>query len=168
MIRSYTNDQLLIDNPKTQPERGRAAAENIVPTSTSTGRAIGWILPQLNGKIPNGVSYRVPTSVGGVVEVTAVLSYLKEGTVQEVNDALKLWADSEFKGYLKYTEDELVSRDVVSEGYLDAVGVILGQRTQCISLLDGRYMVTVSVLYDNEAQFAYQAVRTALELFDFV
>lgn len=89
LIRSYTNDQLLIDNPKKQLERGRAAAENIVPTSTSAGKMIGLIVPKLRGKIPNGVSYRVPTSVGGVVEVTAVLSYLKEGTVQEVNDALE-------------------------------------------------------------------------------
>ena len=168
LIRSYTNDQLLIDNPKKRLERGRAAAENIVPTSTSAGKMIGWIIPPLNGKIPNGVSYRVPTSVGGVVEVTAVLSYLKEGTVQEVNDTLEYWCGSTFKGYLKYTEDELVSSDVTSERYLDVVGVILGKRTQCISLGDGRYMVTVSVLYDNEAQFAYQAIRTASELFDSV
>ena len=169
LIRSYTNDQLLIDNPKTQLERGRAAAENIVPTSTSAGRMVGWIVPPLNGKIPKGVSYRVPTSVGGVVEVTAVLTYLREGTVQEVNDILKYWCDWTFKGYLKYTEDELVSSDVTSERYLNVVGVILGQRTQCIPIGNsGRYLVTVSVLYDNEAQFAYQAIRTASELFDSV
>ena len=60
-----------------------------MPTSTSAGRVVGRIVPPLNGKIPNGVSYRVPTSVGGVVEVTAVLRYLREGTVQEVNDILK-------------------------------------------------------------------------------
>ena len=168
LIRSYTNDQLLIDNPKKQLERGRAAAENIVPTSTSAGKMVGWIIPPLHGRILNGVSYRVPTSVGRVVEVTTVLSYLKEGTVKEVNKALENWCNSTFKGYLKYTEDELVSSDVTLEKYLDVVGVILGRRTQCIPLGDGRHMVTVSVLYDNEAQFAYQAIRTASELFDSV
>jgi glyceraldehyde 3-phosphate dehydrogenase len=111
-IHAYTADQNLQDGPHKDLRRARAAAVNIVPTSTGAAKAIGLVLPELKGKL-DGFAVRVPTPTGSATDLTATLG--REVTVDEVNAAFKAAAEGPMKGILTYTEDEIVSSDIVTD-----------------------------------------------------
>jgi glyceraldehyde 3-phosphate dehydrogenase len=111
-IHAYTQDQNLQDGPHKDLRRARAAAINVVPTSTGAAKAIGLVLPQLKGKL-DGYALRVPVPTGSATDLTATLS--RETTVDEVNAAFKAAADGPLAGILTYTEDEIVSSDIVTD-----------------------------------------------------
>jgi glyceraldehyde 3-phosphate dehydrogenase len=138
-VHAYTSDQRLQDAPHSDPRRARAAALNIIPTSTGAAKAIGIVLPDLKGKL-DGNSLRVPTPTGSVTDLVATLK--TEATAAEVNAALKAAATGSMKGYLDYTEDAIVSSDVIGDPHSSVVD---GMST----MAHGR---TVKVLswYDNE------------------
>ncbi|NEE02181.1 type I glyceraldehyde-3-phosphate dehydrogenase [Phytoactinopolyspora halotolerans] len=111
-IHAYTADQNLQDGPHKDLRRARAAALNIVPTSTGAAKAIGLVLPELKGKL-DGFAVRVPTPTGSATDLTATLA--RETSVDEVKAAFKEAAEGPLKGYLRYTEDEIVSSDIVTD-----------------------------------------------------
>ena len=111
-IHAYTGDQNLQDGPHKDLRRARAAAINIVPTSTGAAKAIGLVMPELKGKL-DGYALRVPTPTGSATDLTVEVG--RETTVEEVNAAVKAAADGPLKGYLKYTEDPIVSTDIVTD-----------------------------------------------------
>ena len=111
-IHAYTGDQNLQDGPHKDLRRARAAAINIVPTSTGAAKAIGLVLPEMKGKL-DGYALRVPTPTGSATDLTIEVG--RETTVEEVNAAVKAAAEGPLKGYLKYTEDPIVSSDIVTD-----------------------------------------------------
>ncbi len=111
-IHAYTQDQNLQDGPHSDLRRARAAAVNIVPTSTGAAKAIGLVLPELKGKL-DGFALRVPIPTGSATDLTVELT--RETTAEEVNAAVKAAADGPLKGFLKYTEDPIVSSDIVTD-----------------------------------------------------
>ncbi|MFJ1455108.1 type I glyceraldehyde-3-phosphate dehydrogenase [Nocardia wallacei] len=111
-IHAYTQDQNLQDGPHKDLRRARAAALNIVPTSTGAAKAIGLVLPELNGKL-DGYSLRVPIPTGSITDLTADLE--KKATVEEINAAFKAAAEGPLKGILKYSVDPIVSSDIVTD-----------------------------------------------------
>src|SRR6476661_570291 len=111
-VHAYTQDQNLQDGPHKDLRRARAAALNIVPTSTGAARAIGLVLPALKGKL-DGVAIRAPVATGSLTDLTVELS--REVTVDDVNAAYRAAAEGPLKGYLKYTEDPIVSSDIVTD-----------------------------------------------------
>ncbi|MFJ3901849.1 type I glyceraldehyde-3-phosphate dehydrogenase [Streptomyces sp. NPDC090025] len=111
-VHAYTNDQRILDFPHKDLRRARAAAENIIPTTTGAAKATALVLPQLKGKL-DGMAIRVPVPTGSVTDLVVELS--REVTKDEVNAAFKKAADGELKGILYYTEDEIVSSDIVSD-----------------------------------------------------
>ena len=111
-IHAYTQDQNLQDGPHKDLRRARAAALNIVPTSTGAAKAIGLVLPQLKGKL-DGYALRVPVPTGSATDLTFTAS--RETTVEEVNSIVKAAAEGAMKGFLVYTEDEIVSADIVTD-----------------------------------------------------
>jgi len=111
-IHAYTQDQNLQDGPHDDLRRARAAALNVVPTSTGAAKAIGLVLPELKGKL-DGFALRVPVPTGSATDLTVVVS--RDTTAEEVNAAFKAAAEGGFKGYLTYTEDEIVSSDIVTD-----------------------------------------------------
>jgi len=113
-IHAYTADQRLQDAPHSDLRRARAAASSIIPTSTGAAKAVGLVLPQLKGKL-DGVATRVPTPTGSMTDLVVVLK--KDVTADEINGAMKKAADNELKGILEYTEDPIVSIDIVGSTY---------------------------------------------------
>jgi glyceraldehyde 3-phosphate dehydrogenase len=111
-IHAYTQDQNLQDGPHKDLRRARAAAVNVVPTSTGAAKAIGLVLPELKGKM-DGYALRVPLPTGSCTDLTVTLG--RESSVEEVNAAYAAAADGPLKGYLRYTEDEIVSSDIVTD-----------------------------------------------------
>ena len=111
-IHAYTQDQNLQDGPHSDLRRARAAALNIVPTSTGAAKAIGLVLPELKGKL-DGYALRVPVPTGSATDLTFEAG--RETSVEEVNAAVKAAAEGALKGYLKYTEDPIVSSDIVTD-----------------------------------------------------
>lgn len=153
-IHSYTNDQVTLDFPhKKSPSRGRAAALSIIPTSTGAAKAIGLVMPELNGKL-NGFSLRVPTPDVSVVDLTAELA--KPATKDEVNAAMKAAAEGELKGILAYEEDDLVSMDFVGDFHSS---IFAPMHTTVID-----NMVKVLSWYDNEWGYSSRVV----DLIDFM
>ena len=147
-IHSYTNDQRLLDLPHKDLRRARAAALNIIPTSTGAAKAIGLVIPELKGKM-NGIAIRVPTPDGSVVDLVCNLK--KDASVEEINAAVKAAADGDMKGIVEYTEDPLVSSDVVGNPHsciFDAASTMkIGQR-----------MVKLIAWYDNEYGYSCRCV----------
>jgi glyceraldehyde 3-phosphate dehydrogenase len=111
-IHAYTNDQPILDFPHKDLRRARAAATNMIPTSTGAAKAISLVLPELKGKL-DGYAMRVPIPTGSATDLTVELA--KEATAQEINAAMKAAAEGELKGYLSYTEDPIVSSDIVTD-----------------------------------------------------
>lgn len=152
-VHAYTNDQSTLDvahKKGINARRGRAAAANIVPTSTGAAAAVGLVLPQLKGKL-DGMALRVPVITGSVVDLTVELE--KKVTKEEVNEAFKKSAN----GTLKYTDDPIVSSDVIGT-YCGAT--IDGQSTSVLDTGD-QQLVKVIAWYDNEMGYSAQMVRTA-------
>jgi glyceraldehyde 3-phosphate dehydrogenase len=111
-VHAYTNDQMLLDGPHKDPRRARAAAVNIVPTSTGAAKAIGVVLPQVAGRL-DGVALRVPVEDGSITDLTVELTV--PATAAEINEAFAAAAAGELAGILRYTETPMVSRDVVGD-----------------------------------------------------
>ncbi|RKY64037.1 MAG: type I glyceraldehyde-3-phosphate dehydrogenase [Candidatus Latescibacterota bacterium] len=109
-VHSYTNDQRILDFPHKDLRRARAAAMNIIPTTTGAAKAIGKVVPELDGKM-NGLALRVPTPDGSITDLVAVLK--REVTADEVNEAFRKAAEGEMKGILEYCEDPIVSTDII-------------------------------------------------------
>jgi glyceraldehyde 3-phosphate dehydrogenase len=147
-VHAYTNDQRVSDQLHSDPHRSRAAALNIIPTSTGAAKAVGLVLPELNGKL-TGLSLRVPVPAGSITDLVATLS--KNVTKEEINAAMKAASEGALKGILEYTEDPIVSSDVI------------GNPHSCIfdsswTTVIGGNMVKVLGWYDNE--YGYSS-RTA-------
>lgn len=152
-VHAFTKDQNILDNSHKsgiESRRGRAAANNIVPTSTGAAKAVGLVLPELKGRL-DGIALRVPTITGSVVDLTVDLK--KKVTVDEINDALKNAANET----LCFTMDPIVSSDVVGSSY---GSVVDGLSTSIIDV-DGSQMVKIISWYDNEMSYTSQLVRTA-------
>jgi glyceraldehyde 3-phosphate dehydrogenase len=147
-IHSYTNDQPTLDFPHKDLRRARAAALNMIPTSTGAAKAIGLVLPELNGKL-DGYSMRVPTPNVSVVDLVAELK--KDTTAKEVNEALKKAADGPMKGILAYTEDPVVSSDLLHNPNSSIVD------TELTKVLGGNLVKVVS-WYDNEWGYSNRIV----------
>ena len=154
-IHAYTGDQMILDGPQRKGNfrRSRAGAENIVPNSTGAAKAIGLVLPELNGKLI-GAAQRVPTPTGSLTNLYAVVD--KEVTVDEVNAAMKAYSEK-IPETFGYNEDQIVSRDIVGMTYgslFDAT------QTMVNPLGNGQSLVQVTSWYDNENSFTSQMVRT--------
>lgn len=139
-IHSYTNDQRILDLPHKDLRRARAAAMNMIPTTTGAAKAVGLVLPELQGKL-DGMAIRVPTPNVSVVDLVAELA--KDVTVEEVNAALKAAAEGKMKGILEYSEDPLVSMDLNGNDHSSIVDATV---TKVIE----KSMVKVIAWYDNE------------------
>ncbi len=150
-VHSYTNDQRILDLPHRDLRRARAAAQNIIPTTTGAAKAIGIIFPELQGKL-DAISIRVPTPDGSIVDFAAVVE--KETSVEEVNAAFKKAAEGELKGYLQYLEDPVVSHDIVGNPHSSIFDSLL---TQVI----GGTLVKVFSWYDNEWGYSNRVVDLA-------
>ncbi len=111
-VHAYTNDQVILDFPHKDLRRSRAAASNIIPTSTGAAKAISLVLPELKGKL-DGYALRVPVPTGSITDLTVELA--RETSVAEINAAMKAAAEGELKGILFYTEDPIVSSDIVTD-----------------------------------------------------
>jgi glyceraldehyde 3-phosphate dehydrogenase len=153
-IHAYTADQNLVDSPHSDLRRGRAAAENIVPTKTGAAKAIGEVLPALNGKL-DGFAVRVPVLTGSITELTVRLK--KNVTKDEINSAMKAAAEGPMKGILEYTEDPIVSSDIVGNPHSSIFDAGL---TKIIEV-DGEQLVTVCSWYDNEWGYSNRMVDVA-------
>jgi len=148
-IHAYTNDQRILDLPHKDLRRARAAAINIIPTSTGAARAVGKILPDLSGRL-DGFALRVPVADGSVVDLTAELK--RKVTVEEINGAFrKAAATAKLKGILEYSEEPLVSTDIVGTSFSCTVD---GQLTM---VMDGN-LVKVVGWYDNEWGYSHRVV----------
>lgn len=150
-VHSYTNDQQILDLPHKDYRRARAAAQNIIPTSTGAAKVVGTVLPELNGKL-NGMAVRVPTPDGSLVDLVAELD--KNVTAEEVNQAFKEAAEGELKGILEYTDLPLVSSDIVGNTHSSIVD---GQSTMILE----DNMVKVVSWYDNEMAYSARCVDMA-------
>lgn len=139
-IHSYTNDQAILDQRHSDLRRARAAAANIIPTSTGAARAVGLVLPELNGKL-DGIAFRVPTITGSITDFVATVS--RDVTVDEINAAYQEAADGKMKGILEYSDEPLVSSDFKGNSHSC---IIDGLSTM---VMQGR-MVKVMGWYDNE------------------
>ncbi len=155
-IHAYTNDQVTLDGPHSDLRRGRAAAANIVPTTTGAAVAVGLVLPQLKGKLDGG-AMRVPTITGSLVDLTVELG--KDVTVEEINAAMKA-ASNETLGY---TEDPIVSTDVIGIEF----GTLFDAGCTTVLEVDGKQMVKVVMWYDNEMSYTAQMVRLAKKMASF-
>ena len=141
-VHAYTNDQNVQDQPHQDPYRARAAAVNIIPTSTGAAKAVGLVIPELNGKL-TGIALRVPVSTGSVVDLTVNLS--KDVTVEDINSAMKKAAEGPLKGILCYTEDPLVSTDIIHDPHSS---IFAADFTQVLG--NKGKLVKVVSWYDNE------------------
>ena len=138
-VHSYTNDQVILDVVHKDLRRARAAALNIIPTTTGAAKAINLVLPELKGKL-NGFALRVPTPTVSVVDLTVTLE--KPATADQINGAYKRAAEEELKGYLGYSDEPLVSTDYKGD---PRSGIIDGLSTMVVG-----NMVKVLSWYDNE------------------
>jgi glyceraldehyde 3-phosphate dehydrogenase len=149
-IHAYTADQNLQDGPHKDLRRARAAALNLVPTSTGAAKAIGLVIPELNGKL-NGVAMRAPVPTGSVIDLVFTAS--RDTSVEEVNEAVKSQADTgPLVGVLKYTDDPIVSSDIVTSPYSSIFD------SELTMVMDNR-LVKVIAWYDNEWGYSNRLVE---------
>lgn len=146
-IHSYTGDQALLDSPHSDLRRARAAAENIIPSSTGAAKAIGLVIPELNGKLQGG-AFRVPTPTGSVTDFSAVLK--KEATVEGINEAYAAAAAGPLKGVFEFSLEPLVLKDIVGNPH----SCILDGLT---TMAQGNFVKVVG-WYDNEWGYSNRAV----------
>ena len=148
-VHAYTNDQRLADVPHSDLRRSRAAAENIIPTSTGAARAVGMVLPELNGKL-DGIASRVPVPDGSVVDLFIELE--KKVTVQDIHDAVKVAAETErMKNILYYSDSHIVSSDIIGNPYSSIYD------SKCTKVKSGKYVRTLN-WYDNEWGYSNRVV----------
>ena len=147
-VHAYTNDQRLADVPHEDLRRSRAATENIIPTTTGAAKAVGKVLPRLNGKL-DGMAMRVPVPDGSTVDLVVELS--RDVTVEEVNAAMKAAADGPLAGIVQYSEDPLVSTDIIGNPHSS---IFDAPSTQVL----GGNLVKVLSWYDNEWGYSNRVV----------
>jgi glyceraldehyde 3-phosphate dehydrogenase len=155
-IHAYTADQRLQDMPHKDLRRARAAAVNLIPTTTGAARAVGLVLPELNGKL-NGIAVRAPVTTGSVVDLVCEVS--RETSVEEINAAVKEAGEGALAGILLYTEDPIVSTDVVKNPHSS---IFDAEQTMVI---DGR-MVKAVAWYDNEWGYSNRCVELAARVLE--
>ena len=151
-VHAYTNDQNIVDNKhrKGDLRRARAAAENIIPTSTGAAKAVGKVIPELNGKL-TGFAMRVPVPTGSIVDVTFELP--KEYSKEKINQAIKEAAEGPMKGILEYCEDPIVSSDIIGNNAASIFDSLL-------TIVNGNMVKLVS-WYDNEWGYAQRVIDVA-------
>jgi glyceraldehyde 3-phosphate dehydrogenase len=155
-IHAYTADQRLQDMPHKDLRRARAAAVNLIPTTTGAARAVGLVLPELDGKL-NGISVRAPVTTGSVVDLVCEVS--RETDVEELNARVKEAAEGPLAGILRYTTDPIVSTDIISDPHSS---IFDAEQTMVI---DGR-MVKVVAWYDNEWGYSNRCVELAAKVLE--
>ncbi|MGZ8621217.1 MAG: type I glyceraldehyde-3-phosphate dehydrogenase [Solirubrobacterales bacterium] len=151
-IHAYTADQRLQDMPHKDLRRARAAALNLIPTTTGAAKAVGLVLPDLNGKL-NGFAMRAPVATGSVVDLVANVS--KEASAEQINEAVRAAAEGPMEGILSYTEDAIVSTDIVGDPHSS-----IFDAGQTMVIDDGRMIKAVS-WYDNEWGYSNRCVELA-------
>jgi glyceraldehyde 3-phosphate dehydrogenase len=147
-IHAYTGDQRLLDAPHSDLRRARSAATNLIPASTGAAKAVGLVLPELKGKL-SGFAVRAPVPTGSVVDLT--IKTKKATSVEEINAAVKAAADGPMKGILAYTEDPIVSSDIVTDPHSSIFD------SQLTLVMDGDFVKVVS-WYDNEWGYSNRVV----------
>lgn len=147
-VHAYTNDQPVQDQPHSDLRRARAAAQSIIPTSTGAARAVGKVLPALDGKL-DGMALRVPVIDGSVVDLS--VEFEKEVTEESINAAIKAAAEGPLKGVLEYTEDPIVSVDIIGNPHSSIFDA------QCTKVMDGNFAKIIS-WYDNEWGYSNRCV----------
>jgi glyceraldehyde 3-phosphate dehydrogenase len=153
-VHAYTNDQRILDLPHSDLRRARSAAANIIPTTTGAARAVGQVIPDLKGKL-DGFAMRVPVEDGSVVDLTVQLN--RDTTVEEINAAMKVAADGPMKGVLEYTEDPIVSSDIVGNSHSSIFDAL------STSVIGGNFVKVVS-WYDNEWGYSCRVVDLVKKL----
>ncbi len=153
-IHAYTNDQRLLDLPHSDLRRARGAAVSMIPTTTGAAKAVGKVIPALQGKL-NGIAIRVPTPDGSIVDFVANLE--KDTTADEVNAAMKKYAAGPMKGILEYCEDPIVSIDVVGNPHSSVFDSLS-------TMMLGKRMVKVIAWYDNEWGYSYRMVDLLVKM----
>ncbi|NPA57750.1 MAG: aldehyde dehydrogenase, partial [Aquificae bacterium] len=139
-VHAYTNDQRILDLPHKDLRRARAAAVNIIPTTTGAAKAVGEVLPELKGRL-DGTARRVPVADGSMIDLTVILE--KETSEEEINSKMREYAEGSLKGILEYTEDPIVSQDIIGNPHSSIFDAL---STKVI----GGNFVHVSAWYDNE------------------
>ncbi len=152
-VHSYTNDQKVLDLPHSDLRRARAAAVSIIPTTTGAAKAVGKVIPEMQGKL-DGMALRVPTPDGSITDLVATLK--KEVTVEEVNAAMKKAAEGSMKGILEYTEDPIVSADIVGNSHSSIFDSLS-------TMVQGNLVKVVS-WYDNEWGYSCRVVDLMLKI----
>jgi glyceraldehyde 3-phosphate dehydrogenase len=147
-IHSYTNDQIILDAPHSDLRRARAAALSIIPTSTGAAKAVGLVIPELNGKL-HGMALRVPTPDGSLVDLTVKLS--RKVTKDEINAAVKEAAEGPMKGILQYNEDPIVSADIIGNSHSSIFD------SELTTVMEGDFVKVIS-WYDNEYGYSCRVV----------
>ncbi|MBD3389255.1 MAG: type I glyceraldehyde-3-phosphate dehydrogenase [Candidatus Altiarchaeales archaeon] len=153
-VHGYTGDQRILDFPHSDLRRARAAAINIIPTSTGAAKATGKVIPEMQGKL-DGMAIRVPVPDGSLVDLVAVLK--KDVTVEEVNAAMKKHAEGDLKGVLEYTEDPIVSTDVIGNPHSSIFDA-------GATMVTGGNLVKVLSWYDNEWGYSNRVVDLIKEM----
>jgi glyceraldehyde 3-phosphate dehydrogenase len=153
-IHAYTNDQIILDAPHKDLRRARAAGLSIIPTSTGAAKAIGLVMPELAGKL-NGSSMRVPVPDGSVVDLYVFLQ--KETSAEEINAAMKMYAESSLKGILQYCEDPIVSHDIVGNTHSSILDADLTYVTE-------KRFARVVAWYDNEFGYSNRLAEIAVKV----
>lgn len=153
-IHSYTNDQRILDAPHSDLRRARSAAVSQIPTTTGAAKAVGKVIPELKGKL-DGLAVRVPTPTGSLVDFVAILK--KEATKEEINAAMKKAAEGPMKGVLEYTEDEIVSVDIIHNTHSSIF--------DANSTMVNGNMVKILSWYDNEWGYSCRVVDLIHKLF---
>jgi glyceraldehyde 3-phosphate dehydrogenase len=148
-VHAYTADQNLLDGPHKDLRRARAAAAAIIPTTTGAAKALSLVIPKLKGKL-DGTALRVPVTTGSIVDLTCELS--KDTTVEDINNAMKKAASGKMKGILQYTEDPIVSADVIHNPYSSIFDALS-------TMVMGKNFVKVFAWYDNEWGFSCRMIE---------
>jgi glyceraldehyde 3-phosphate dehydrogenase len=154
-VHAYTNDQRLIDMPHSDMRRARAAALNIIPTTTGAAKAIGKVIPDLQGKL-DGMAMRVPTPTGSIVDFVAEVE--KDASIDAVNAAMKKAAQGPMKGILQYCEDPIVSTDIVANPNSSIFDSLA-------TMMVGKRLVKLVSWYDNEWGYSNRVVDLVGKLF---
>jgi len=152
-IHSYTNDQVILDLPHSDLRRARSAAVSQIPTTTGAAKAVGKVIPELKGKL-DGMAVRVPTPTGSLVDLVCILK--NEATVAEINAAMKKASEGSMKGILEYTEDPIVSVDVIHNPHSSVFDALS-------TMVNGK-MVKILSWYDNEWGYSVRVVDLAEKL----
>ncbi len=153
-IHAYTNDQRILDLPHKDLRRARSAAQSAIPTSTGAAKAIGQVIPEVEGKL-DGFAVRIPVACGSLVDLTVVVD--KSATADSVNAAMKKAADGPMKGYLEYCEDPVVSADIIHNPYSSIFDALTTK------VIDGK-LVKILSWYDNEWGFSCRMVDMLLKM----